>query len=453
MRKFRWTWIIVAAFACLVMGTTVSAQDGQSYSTAQIEQFVAPVALYPDALLAQIFMASTYPGEVVDADQWTRHNPNLRGNYLASALDDQSWDVSVKSLVPFPNVLNRMADNQAWTQDLGNAFLIQPNDVMNAVQTLRHRAYTAGNLRTSNYQRVVMDQQYIQIVPVSTQTIYVPAYNPMVVYGSGWGYPTYYYPAMMAPPPYYQPGNMISFGMGFFVGAALFGAFDWNHHDVYYGQNFYQYPGYRTNVAYWQREHPGTRYDSHNYWKHDPGHRGPGGYNNKVLEERYGHPGPLPVAHNQGPGGHSPPHRGSNPPAGIHPQEPPAHPHQERPNQQPANHLEQPATHPQEPVIHPQQQRPDRQPAVHPQQQQANHAQQQEQQAAHPQRQMNPSQQQAAHPQQQKNPNQQQAAHPQHQKNPNQGSGSNESAKADEGKPAPPNETPKNSEKKVGEKN
>lgn len=449
MKKLQWIWITMAALACLVMGTAVSAQDGQSYSTAQIEQFVAPVALYPDALLAQIFMASTYPYEVVEASQWTRQNPNLQGNYLATSLDGQGWDVSVKSLVPFPNVLNRMADNQAWTQDLGNAFLIQPNDVMNAVQTLRHRAYTAGNLRTSNYQRVVMDQQYIQIVPISTQTIYVPAYNPMVVYGSGWGYPTYYYPAMMAPPPYYQPGNIISFGVGFFVGAALFGAFDWNHHDVYYGPNFYQYPGYRTNVVYWQREHPGSGHDNRNYWKHDPGHRGSEGYNNPVLQQRYGYAVATPGEHNTRPG--------------THPQQPPARPPQERPNQQPANHLEQPASHPQQPSTRPHEQKPPvLQPAAHPQEQPGNHPQQPvtrpheqnspvRQPAASPQQQR-PNQNPAAYPHQQK-PDQQPAAHAQQQKNPNQSSGSNESAKGEHGKPAQPNEAPKNSDKKVGEKN
>ena len=303
MRNFQWKWIAVAA-ACLVMGLAASAQD--TYSTAQLEQFVAPVALYPDALLAQILMAATYPSEVVEASGWAQQNSSLQGDSLAAALDGQSWDASVKSLVPFPNVLNRMAGNEAWTQDLGNAFLAQPDDVMAAVQSLRHRAYTAGNLGTSTYQRVEVDQAYIEVVPVSVETIYVPAYNPMVVYGPGWGYPTYYYPAMMEPPPYYVAGNVISFGVGFAVGAALFGAFDWNHHNVYYGPNFYQYRGYHRDVVDWQKRYPGERPGGHNNWQHDPAHRGAVGYHSPVLEKKYGHGNPVGTAQKPAPEAHKP---------------------------------------------------------------------------------------------------------------------------------------------------
>lgn len=378
MRNVRWTWIAIAAFACLIMGIAVSAQNnqGQYYSTAQIEQFVAPVALYPDALLAQVFMASTYPDEVVDASQWTQQNPGLSGDNLAYALDGQNWDVSVKSLVPFPEVLYRMAQNEAWTQDLGNAFLAQPNDVTDAVQRLRRRAYDSGNLRTSSQQRVIMEPRYIQIEPVNPQIVYVPAYNPMVVYGAGWGYPTYYYPAMMQPPPYYAQGNVISFGVGFMVGAALFGAFDWNNHDVYYGPNFYQYGGYRRDVVDWQRRYPGQRPDRHNYWSHDPVHRGPVGYHIPILQQRYGHGYPTRAGHN--PPGHNPqppsrniqpvpnprhdtnnpPPMGHNPPTGHNPpmtnhNRPPVthNPPQATHNPLPAPH-NPPATHNRPPVTH-----------------------------------------------------------------------------------------------------
>lgn len=364
MRNFQRTWIAMAAFACLVLGMAVSAQESQSYSRAQIEQFVAPVALYPDAMLAQLFMASTYPVEVVEASGWARQNPNLRGDSLAVALDGQNWDVSVKSMVPFPNVLYRMADNQAWTQDLGDAFLVQPDDVMNAVQTLRRRAYDAGNLRTSEYQRVVVETQVIQVVPVSTTIIYVPAYNPMVVYGAGWGYPTYYYPTMMAPPPYYQPGNVISFGVGFAVGGALFGAFDWNQHNVYYGPNFYQYPGYRTNVATWQERYPSQRPGGHNNWQHDPVHRGSGGYNNPVLQKRYGNALPRPGSHPQKP-------RTTNAQPGTHPQEPRAA------KPQPTTHPQEPTAAKPQPATHPQEQKATKpQPATHPREPRATNPQQ-----------------------------------------------------------------------------
>ena len=317
MRNLQIKLIFVAAVTCLMVGMAVSAQDngGQSYSTAQLEQFVAPVALY------QVLMASTYPGEVVEANEWARQNPNLRGDDLAVALDGQNWDVSVKSLVPFPSVLSRMAENEAWTQDLGDAYLVQPNDVMDSVQSLRHRAYKAGNLETSVQQRVVVEGQYIQIAPVNVETVYVPAYNPMVVYGPGWGYPTYYYPAMMAPPPYYVAGNVISFGVGFVVGAALFGAFDWNHHNVYYGDNFYQYRGYHRNVEVYREVHPDARPGSHTTWQHDPVHRGSGGYHNPVLDKKYGHGASPQGAHSAAPGAPPPPVV-RNPAPGTRPQQP-----------------------------------------------------------------------------------------------------------------------------------
>lgn len=306
MNKFKWTLVSVTATACLVICMAVSALDvrGQSYSLDQIEQVVAPVALYPDALLAQVFMAATYPYELAEANRWARQNSSLHGDSLADALDRQNWDASVKSLVPFPNVLSRMAENEAWTQDLGNAFLIQPKNVMGQVQSLRHRAHKAGNLKTSAHQRVVVVQRVIQISPVSPQIIYVPAYNPMVVYGPGWSHPTTYYPAMMAPPPYYVAGNIISYGSGFPAGSALFGAFDWNQNSVYYGPNFYQYPGYRQSVVYWQQRYPGHKPGGRNYWQHDPVHRGPDGYHNEVLDQKYGHGHPGSGGHEQKSGSH-----------------------------------------------------------------------------------------------------------------------------------------------------
>ena len=326
MKSIRWTGITMAAAVCLMIGMAVSALDerGLSYDRDQIEQVVAPVALYPDALLAQVFMAATYPHEVAEASRWAQRNESLRGDSLADALDRQNWDASVKSLVPFPAVLHRMAENEAWTQDLGNAFLVQPNDMMGEVQRLRHRAHKAGNLKTSSYQRVVVVQQVIQIVPVSRQTIYVPAYNPMVVYGPGWSHPTTYYPVMMAPPPYYRTGNVISYGSGFPAGQSLFGAFDWNQHTVYYGPNFYQYPGYRQNVVYWQKNSPGHKPGGRNTWQHDPVHRGPDGYHNKVLDQKYGHGHPTSGGHSQQPNATSSQPGGHEQKSGDHQKQPKA---------------------------------------------------------------------------------------------------------------------------------
>ncbi len=159
---------------------------------------LAPIALYPDSLLAQIFMASTYPLEVVQADRWAKQNKNLTGDALTAALEKQPWDPSVKSLINFPQVLAMMSEKLDWTQKLGDAFLAQEKDVMASVQTLRKKAYDAGNLKTTKEQKVVVEQETIVIESASPQVVYVPTYNPTVVYGT-WAYPAY-------PPAYYYPG-------------------------------------------------------------------------------------------------------------------------------------------------------------------------------------------------------------------------------------------------------
>lgn len=180
----------------------------------EIEQMVAPIALYPDSLVSQILMSSTYPLEVVEAQRWTNQNKNLKDDALAAALEKQSWDPSVKSLVNFPQILSAMSEKLEITQKLGDAFLAQQKDVLDAVQRLRAKAQAAGNLKTTQEQKVIVEQQVIRIEPAQPEVIYVPTYNPAVVYGA-WGYPAY--------PPYswYRPGYVA----GAVVGSALaFGA-------------------------------------------------------------------------------------------------------------------------------------------------------------------------------------------------------------------------------------
>jgi hypothetical protein len=233
--------------ATLVMSLWSSLAAAQGHASAaifrpeEIEQLVAPVALYPDSLLAQVFMASTYPPEVVEAARWAKANPNLKDQALEDALQTQTWDPSVKSLTAFPEVLTMMNEKLDWTQKLGDAFLAQQQDVMNAVQRLRAKAQAQGNLKTTQEQKVIVEQPavrqttqeqgvvveqpvasqatVIRIEPANPQVVYVPTYNPTVVYGA-WPYPAY------PPYAYYPPGfvaatSIFSFGVGVAVGSAL----------------------------------------------------------------------------------------------------------------------------------------------------------------------------------------------------------------------------------------
>lgn len=210
---------------------------GQSYySHRQLAQMLAPVALYPDSLLAQVLVASTYPDQIREAHLWVEQHPELRGEALNNALDQQNWDLSIKALVPFPKVLAMMDDKPQWTQDLGYAFLNEQADVMSTIQTLRARAKAAGNLRTTAQERVVVKGDNIEIQPADPQVVYVPYYNPVVVYGA-WPYPAY-------PPfayfPYYPGPDFIAFGaLGFAAGIAVgaawnwgWGRWDWGHRDI-----------------------------------------------------------------------------------------------------------------------------------------------------------------------------------------------------------------------------
>ena len=205
------------------------------YSQAELDQILAPVALYPDPLLSQILMAATYPLEVVEAAHWSQANLDLSGEQALAAVEDQSWDVSVKSLVAFPQILRMMEEKISWTQKLGDAFLSQQAQVMDTVQSLRQRALAAGNLRSNELMQVEPQGQTIAIMPANPQQIYVPYYDPTVIYGTWW-WPAYP-PVYWAPwPGYYAPAGFASgfyWGVGITVGGGFFfGAFDWFHHHV-----------------------------------------------------------------------------------------------------------------------------------------------------------------------------------------------------------------------------
>ena len=196
----------------------------QDFNTEQLDALLAPIALYPDALLAQVLMASTFPLEVVSAGRWIEDpaHKSLTGDALANAVEPLTWDPSVKSLVPFPAVLALLNSNLDWTQQLGYAFADQQAAVMNAVQRLRAQAQAAGNLKTTDQQIVRSEPQTIVIEPAQPTVVYVPSYNPTVVYGA-WPYPAYP-PVYLPPPPGYVFGAALAGGIAFATGVAVVGS-------------------------------------------------------------------------------------------------------------------------------------------------------------------------------------------------------------------------------------
>jgi hypothetical protein len=187
----------------------------------QLQQLVAPIALYPDSLVAQILAASTFPEQVVEADRWVQAHPDLKGDALAQAVDQQNWDPSVKALTAFPSVLGNMDKNLSWTSSLGDAYYNQQQDVMNAVQFMRGKAEQAGNLKTTPQQTVETQDSTIVIQPADPQVVYVPAYNPWLVYG----YPVGPWPGWYPYPGIWYGGPYLSFGVGFGIG--FYGGFGW----------------------------------------------------------------------------------------------------------------------------------------------------------------------------------------------------------------------------------
>jgi hypothetical protein len=279
-----------------------------------LEQVAAPIALYPDPLLAQVMMASTYPLEIVQAARFVKDNPNMKEDQLNEKLKDQTWDDSVKSLVAFPQVLDLMNNKLDWTQKLGDAFLAQQKELLDAVQRLRARAQAEGNLKSTPEQKVtvevvaaapaqsqpapappqtvVVQQQPAQVItiePTNPQVVYVPSYNPTVVYGA-WPYPAAppYYPY---PPGYAFGAAALSFGVGMAVGAAVWGNCNWGGGNVEINNSNYQ--NYSKNVnrsnvasertARAQQGQAGNR----SQWQHNPENRKGVQYRDQGTQQRY----------------------------------------------------------------------------------------------------------------------------------------------------------------------
>jgi hypothetical protein len=209
----------------------------------QLQQLVAPIALYPDSLVAQILAASTFPEQVVEADRWVQANPDLKGDALGQAVDQQSWDPSVKALAGFPSVLGNMDKNLSWTSSLGDAYYNQQQDVMAAVQFMRQKAQDSGNLKSTPQQNVATQDANIVIQPVDPEIVYVPAYDPWLVYG----YPVVAWPGWYPYPGIWFGGPYLSFGIGFGIG--WYGGFGWgwghwgfdwhNHYSIYNNNRYY----------------------------------------------------------------------------------------------------------------------------------------------------------------------------------------------------------------------
>jgi hypothetical protein len=241
-------------------------QQAQSYlqqTPERLQQLVAPIALYPDSLVSQILAASTFPEQVVEADRWVQEHPDLKGDALGQAADEQPWDPSVKALTVFPSVLGNMDKNLSWTSSLGDAYYNQQQDVMDAVQVMRRRAQQAGNLETTPQQTITTQDSTIIVEPASPDDVYVPAYDPWVVYGN----PIAEWPGWYPYPGIWFDGPYLSFGAGFGVG--WFGGYGWGWH--HWGCDWHNRYVIHDHDRYYSRSN--TFYNRNNFYR-DRGERG-----------------------------------------------------------------------------------------------------------------------------------------------------------------------------------
>jgi hypothetical protein len=293
--------LIMAALLCLLplgaLAQTPAAAPSQALlKPAELDQLVAPIALYPDPLLSEVLIASTYPLEVVQADRWAKSNSSLKGEALTAALAKQGWDDSVKALAQVPNVLTMMADQLDWTQKLGDAMLAQQPELMDAIQRLRGRAQANGKLQSTKELTVTVKSaapaqggggqaqegqapaQYIVIEPTSPTEMYVPYYDPAVVYGA-WPYPDYS-PYYFPPPPGYYAGGAIAAGIAFgsavAIGHAIWGNCDWGRRNINVANR-------NVNINNLDR----SNINNFNKWEHNADHRHGVKYNNADVRQKF----------------------------------------------------------------------------------------------------------------------------------------------------------------------
>jgi hypothetical protein len=283
MKSYRVLWAVIGLLILFLLTEplvlSVRAAEGD-YSQEQLSQMLAPIALYPDDLLSQVLMASTYPLEVVEADRWVKKNPLLTGANLDEALKDKDWDASVKALCHVPTLLALMSERLEETTDLGNAFLAQESEVMSAIQDLRHRAYQEGNLSSNDNQKVIFKSDgTIVIEPADPQIVYVPYYNPRYVYGL-WLYPDY-------PPWYWGPAGVAvgagiyfwpDFYVGFSFGFGYWSYFDWPRRTIII--DVHRRPRFFRHDYDWASQRGS--------WRHNPNHRRGVVYRNRITAEKFG---------------------------------------------------------------------------------------------------------------------------------------------------------------------
>ncbi|HKX56263.1 MAG TPA: DUF3300 domain-containing protein, partial [Xanthomonadales bacterium] len=290
MRSFK--TLIFTAFVALagLVSVPVSAQQAEAYSQAELEQMLAPIALYPDTVLSHVLIAATYPLEVVQAARWSRNNPGYSGQDAVAMVENQDWDPSVKALVAFPELLDRMDQDIGWTQGLGDAFLVQEGEVTDTIQYLRNQAYNNGQLQSNAQVNVVRETRYIYIEPAQPQVVYVPYYDPYVVYGP-WRWAAY-------PPVYWHHPPGFSLSLGFYWGAGIhlqssffFSSFYWPSRHVvvvdHHYHNRYRDYGYGGGHGHYRPGHHMAHYDGARRWQHSPQHRRGVSYRGNVSQDRF----------------------------------------------------------------------------------------------------------------------------------------------------------------------
>jgi len=270
--------------------TAGATANSTTISPDRLDSLVAPIALFPDPLLGQVLVASTYPLEIVQLSQWLDKNKNLKGSDLTNAVKNQNWDPSVQAMAAFPDVVQNMAQNIGWTNDLGNAFLAQQTDLMNAVQRMRSRAMDAGKLQTTPQQTVQTqtagNNTVVVIQPANPDVVYVPTYSPEAI----WGSPVYPYPPVYYPPGYAVAAGVLSFGIGVAIGAAWGGGGwgwgpAWGHNNIVINNRNTFINHYNTNPRF----NGGNRYGgNNNAWQHNPAHRGGAPYGDRATAQRFG---------------------------------------------------------------------------------------------------------------------------------------------------------------------
>ena len=263
---------------------TAPAEAAVKLPPEQLDSLVAPIALYPDPLLAQTLAASTYPLEIIQLHQWLAKNASLKDKALADAVAKQPWDPAVQSMAAFPDAVKRLAEDIQWTADLGNAFLVQQSDVMDAVQRMRKKAKDNKALASSEQQKVetkvIETKEVIIIEPAKPEVIYVPTYSPTYVYGP----PVYPYPPIYYPP--YTPGAaFVGFSMGIMIGAAWGGAWGhcgWGHNDINVNVN----NNYNRNANI--NRNTNVNRSGGSSWQHNAQHRGGAPYADRATASKYG---------------------------------------------------------------------------------------------------------------------------------------------------------------------